>query len=92
MIDAKKVEEVARKIHEAMPQGIREFGEDVERKIRQILQAQFSRLDLISREEFDLQTQMLLRTREKLNALESRVQALENPDAVVNAIADNTQQ
>lgn len=47
-----------------MPKGIREFGEDVEKKIRQTLQAQLTRLDLVSREEFDVQTQVLLRTRE----------------------------
>ncbi len=55
-----------------MPKGIREFGEDVEKKIRQTLQAQLTRLDLVSREEFDVQTQVLLRTREKLALLEQR--------------------
>lgn len=45
-----------------MPKGIREFGEDIEKKIRQTLQSQLTRLDLVSREEFDVQTQVLLRT------------------------------
>ncbi|MGQ7172752.1 ubiquinone biosynthesis accessory factor UbiK, partial [Escherichia sp. R-CC3] len=58
--------------------GIREFGEDVEKKIRQTLQAQLTRLDLVSREEFDVQTQVLLRTREKLALLEQRMSELEN--------------
>ena len=66
MIDPKKIEQIARQVHESMPKGIREFGEDVEKKIRQSLQAQLTRLDLVSREEFDVQTQVLLRTREKL--------------------------
>ncbi len=61
-----------------MPKGIREFGEDVEKKIRQTLQAQLTRLDLVSREEFDVQTQVLLRTREKLARLEQRMSELEN--------------
>lgn len=61
-----------------MPKGIREFGEDVEKKIRQTLQAQLTRLDLVSREEFDVQTQVLLRTREKLALLEQRISELEN--------------
>ena len=43
-------------------------GEDVEKKIRQVLQSQLTRLDLVSREEFDVQTQVLLRTREKAGA------------------------
>jgi BMFP domain-containing protein YqiC len=81
MIDPKKIEQIARQIHESMPKGLREFGEDVEKKTRQILQAQLGRLDLVSREEFDIQTQVLLRTREKLNALEQRLAELENRPA-----------
>jgi len=78
MIDPKKIEQIARQVHESMPKGIREFGEDAEKKIRQVLQAQFSRMDLVNREEFDVQTQVLLRTREKLTALEQRLAALES--------------
>ncbi|WP_312981687.1 ubiquinone biosynthesis accessory factor UbiK [Atlantibacter sp.] len=78
MIDPKKIEQIARQVHESMPKGIREFGDDVEKKIRQVLQSQLTRLDLVSREEFDVQTQVLLRTREKLAALEQRISALES--------------
>ncbi|WP_027712978.1 ubiquinone biosynthesis accessory factor UbiK [Dickeya chrysanthemi] len=77
MIDPKKLEQIARQVQESMPKGIREFGEDMEKKIRQILQSQLGKLDVVSREEFDLQTQVLLRTREKLALLEQRVSALE---------------
>ncbi|WP_313068992.1 ubiquinone biosynthesis accessory factor UbiK [Atlantibacter hermannii] len=90
MIDPKKIEQIARQVHESMPKGIREFGDDVEKKIRQVLQSQLTRLDLVSREEFDVQTQVLLRTREKLAALEQRISALEsrnNPEAPVAAPA-----
>ena len=68
MIDPKKIEQIARQVHESMPKGIREFGEDVEKKIRQTLQAQLTRV----------QTQVLLRTREKLALLEQRISELEN--------------
>ncbi|MGD8107837.1 ubiquinone biosynthesis accessory factor UbiK [Pantoea sp. FN0302] len=78
MIDPKKIEQLARQVHEAMPKGIREFGDDVEKKIRQVLQAQLTRMDLVNREEFDVQTQVLLRTREKLAVLEQRLAALES--------------
>ena len=78
MIDPKKIEQIARQVHESMPKGIREFGEDVEKKIRQTLQSQLTRLDLVSREEFDVQTQVLLRTREKLALLEQRLTELES--------------
>jgi len=78
MIDPKKIEQIARQVHESMPKGIRDFGDDVEKKIRQILQSQLMRLDLVSREEFDVQTQVLLRTREKIALLEQRLTELEN--------------
>nr|VUD31727.1 Uncharacterized protein conserved in bacteria [Raoultella sp. NCTC 9187] len=57
MIDPKKIEQIARQVHESMPKGLRDLGEDVEKKIRQVLQSQLTRLDLVSREEFDVQTQ-----------------------------------
>ncbi|MFI0488223.1 MAG: accessory factor UbiK family protein [Yersinia sp. (in: enterobacteria)] len=82
MIDPKKIEQIARQVHESMPKGIREFGEDVEKKIRLILQSQLTRLDLVNREEFDVQTQVLLRTREKLALLAQRVAEL---DAKLNS-------
>ncbi|WP_067706176.1 accessory factor UbiK family protein [Erwinia sp. ErVv1] len=78
MIDPKKIEQLARQVHESMPKGIREFGDDVEKRIRQTLQSQLTRLDLVNREEFDVQTQVLLRTREKLSALEQRIAELES--------------
>lgn len=78
MIDPKKIEQIARQVQEAIPKGVREFGDDVEKKIRQILQAQLMRLDLVNREEFDVQSQVLLRTREKLVMLEQRLIDLEN--------------
>ncbi|AHM72061.1 ubiquinone biosynthesis accessory factor UbiK [Yersinia hibernica] len=77
MIDPKKIEQIARQVHESMPKGIREFGDDVEKKIRLVLQSQLTRLDLVNREEFDVQTQVLLRTREKLALLEQRLGELE---------------
>ncbi|ELQ6149843.1 accessory factor UbiK family protein [Cronobacter turicensis] len=90
MIDPKKIEQIARQVHESMPKGIREIGEDVEKKIRQVLQAQLSRLDLVSREEFDVQTQVLLRTREKLTALEQRLTALESRGATTTSAPTET--
>ncbi len=52
---------------------------DVEKTIRALLASAFAKLDLVSREEFDIQTQVLQRTREKLQALEIRLERLENP-------------
>lgn len=81
MIDPKKIEQIARQVHESMPKGLREFGDDIEKKVRQVIQSQLTRLDVVSREEFDVQTQVLLRTREKLALLEQRISELENRDA-----------
>ncbi|MBL8396770.1 MAG: accessory factor UbiK family protein [Candidatus Accumulibacter sp.] len=52
---------------------------DVEKNARTLLASFFSKLDLVSREEFDIQTQVLQRTRAQLNALEDRLQKLEAP-------------
>ncbi|MDJ0034818.1 accessory factor UbiK family protein [Pantoea allii] len=87
MIDTKKIEQMARQVHDALPKGVREFGDDVEKKIRQTLQAQMTRMDLVNREEFDVQTQVLLRTREKLAALEQRLAQLESKSSASAAPA-----
>ncbi|MFL4556696.1 accessory factor UbiK family protein [Yersinia kristensenii] len=90
MIDPKKIEQIARQVHESMPKGIREFGDDVEKKIRLVLQSQLTRLDLVNREEFDVQTQVLLRTREKLALLEQRMSELEAKFNSAPAAVDTT--
>ncbi len=77
MLDAKKIEDVVNTITSAMPSGFTSMQEDVEKNIRAALSATFAKLDLVTREEFDVQTQVLHRTREKLEALEARVTELE---------------
>ena len=77
MLDPKKIEQVARQIQNVLPQGIKDLGDDIDKKIRAILQSQLNKLDLVNREEFDMQTQVLLRTREKLARLEQRLNELE---------------
>ena len=77
MIDPKKIEEMARHIHNALPPGIKSLGEEVDKKVKQVLQSQLNRLDMVSREEFEVQTKVLLRTREKLTALEEKLAQLE---------------
>ena len=77
MFDPKKLEQIAKQIHEAMPSPVKELGNDVEGKMRQIIQGQLGKLDVVTREEFDVQTQVLLRTRQKLQELERKLVALE---------------
>jgi BMFP domain-containing protein YqiC len=76
MLDPKKIEEMARQIGASIPPKFREVADDVEAKVKAVLQAKLSQLDFVSREEFDVQRQVLLRTREKLEALEVQVQQL----------------
>jgi BMFP domain-containing protein YqiC len=77
MINPNKIEEMARSIQAALPPGLKSVGEEVDKKVKQVLQAQLMKLDLVSREEFDVQTKVLLRTREKLQAMEEKLQQLE---------------
>lgn len=80
MLDPKKLEEVAKQVVDSIPPGVKTMAEGMEAKIKQIIQAQLSKLDFVSREEFDVQTKVLQRTREKLADLEARVARLENPE------------
>ena len=77
MLDPKKIEEVMTSISSALPAGLGNMKEDVEKNVRSALSATFAKLDLVTREEFDIQTQVLHRTREKLEQLEQHVAALE---------------
>ena len=85
----KTLEQVAKQIHDSLPKGVRDLGDDVEQKIRQLMQNQLSKLDVVSREEFEVQTQVLLRSREKLNQLEKRVQQLEEQLAALRCKDSN---
>ena len=77
MLDPKKLEDIARQIADSVPPGVKNMAEEAEGTIKQVLQSQLSKLDLVTREEFDIQTQVLIKTREKLEAMEVRLAALE---------------
>jgi BMFP domain-containing protein YqiC len=72
------IDELARRLADALPAGLKTLRADAEQNFRAVLQAGLSRLDLVTREEFDVQAAVLKRTREKLDALEARLAALEN--------------
>ena len=72
------IENLARKLAESMPEGLRSVREDLENNFRSVLRASLSKLDLVTREEFEVQEAVLLRTREKLEALEEQLQRFEN--------------
>ncbi|MGR6980636.1 ubiquinone biosynthesis accessory factor UbiK [Testudinibacter sp. P27/CKL/0425] len=94
MLNPKKLEQFAQQIHDSLPQGVKNFGEDMEAKIKQVIQAQLAKLDVVTQEDFEVQTQVLIRTREKLTALEQRLDELEAKltpaeiESAVNTVAD----
>ncbi|MGO1791860.1 MAG: ubiquinone biosynthesis accessory factor UbiK [Oceanisphaera sp.] len=77
MLDPKKLEDITKQIQNSLPNGIKNMGEEAEKRIRTVLQAQLGKLDMVTREEFDVQTKVLLRTREKLNEMEATLAKLE---------------
>lgn len=76
-MDPKTLDDLARRLADAVPPAVRGLQEDLQKNVRAALQGAFARLDLVTREEFDVQAQVLARTREKLEALEAQVAALE---------------
>jgi len=70
----KLIDEISGRIKEVIA---RTPGADIERNVRAMLGSMFARLDLVTREEFDVQTAVLARTREKLTVLEARLAELE---------------
>ncbi len=77
MIDPKILDDLAKRFAESMPSGIRQLQTDMEKNFHVSLQAVFAKMDLVTREEFDVQQAVLARTRAKLETLEKQVEALE---------------
>jgi BMFP domain-containing protein YqiC len=76
-LNSNSLDELARRLADAVPESVRSFGRDLEGNFKAVLQAQLSKLDLVSRHEFDVQTALLARTQTALAALEARVKELE---------------
>ena len=76
-MDKKFFEDLSQKLTDVLPSGLKEFKSDAEDNFRGILQGAFAKMDLVTREEFDVQADVLSRTREKLDILEAQVEKLE---------------
>lgn len=72
------INDLARKLAESVPPGVRAMQADLERNFRALLSATFERMNLVTREEFEVQQKVLERTREKLAQLEAEIQALQD--------------
>lgn len=77
MIDARVFDDISRSLGKLLPPGVSDLKDDFERNAKAAVQGALGNLDLVSREEFDVQTEVLRNTREQLKLLEARIEALE---------------
>ena len=77
MIDPKTLDELAGRLANSLPTGLQLLQDDLKKNLRANLEAGLARLNLVTREEFDVQAAVLARTREKLARLEAKLKELE---------------
>jgi BMFP domain-containing protein YqiC len=77
MIDPKIIDDLSKRLTDMVPSGVRQLQADLEKNFHALLQAAFARMDLVTRQEFDVQQGVLARTRTRLEALEKQVAELE---------------
>lgn len=78
MINSQSIDELASRLHELVPVSIQDAKSDLTDNFKDVLKGWLQQLDLVTREEFDAQKAVLLRTREKLETLEELVKSLES--------------
>ena len=78
MIDFDKLDELARRLSNLVPPSLRGSREELQENFKSVLQSGLAKLDLVTREEFEVQRAVLLRTREKLDELQQTVADLES--------------
>lgn len=76
-MDPKILDDLAKKLADSVPAGLKDLKADAERNFRAVLQSVFAKLDLVTREEFDVQAAVLGHTRERLEELATRLKELE---------------
>ncbi len=85
MIDIKTLDELARRLAATMPQELQGFQKDIEKNLRAGLASVFQKLDLVTREEYEVQVALLKRSREKLAALEERLAQIEQESGLTRS-------
>jgi BMFP domain-containing protein YqiC len=76
-INSNGLDDLAKRLADSVPESLRAFGRDLESNFKAVLQAQLAKLDLVTRQDFDVQAAILERTQEKLTVLEARLKDLE---------------
>ncbi|MBS0581301.1 MAG: accessory factor UbiK family protein [Proteobacteria bacterium] len=82
-----RIDELARRLLERVPPALRSMQADLESNFRAVLRERLSRLDLVSRDEFEAQSRVLERTRQRLEALEARLAQMEEAGGPANGPA-----
>ena len=81
MIDSTTIESLSEKILGNLPKGGKAFADDVKKNLKVAVSSALERMDLVTREEFDVQTELLARTRARLEILETQVRSIEEARA-----------
>ena len=76
-ISTNGLDDLAKRLADSVPESVRAFGRDLESNFKAVLQAQLAKLDLVTRQDFDVQAAILERTQAKLSAIEARLKELE---------------
>jgi BMFP domain-containing protein YqiC len=76
-INANGLDDLAKRLADSVPESLRAFGRDLESNFKAVLQAQLAKLDLVTRQDFDVQAAILERTQARLTDLEARLKELE---------------
>ena len=77
MFDTKTIDDIANRLADAVPPGLSSLKQDMEKNFHAVLQSALGKLDLVTREEFEVQKAVLAKTRSKLEDLEKRVAEIE---------------
>lgn len=77
MLNSNNINDFVERVLQGLPPGLKNLPKDVETNLRSVLHAAFAKMDLVTREEFDAQAKVLIRTRQKLEQLEKKLDELE---------------
>jgi ubiquinone biosynthesis accessory factor UbiK len=76
MFSPKAIEEMVKKFSDSLPDGLKTLNQEMQQQLMQALQSWFSKMSLVTREEFDIQSQVLIKTRLKLDELSKQLEML----------------
>ncbi len=80
MSNTQNIEDMVRKLTEALPAGIKDLEAEAKKQFKTVLESGMTKMDMVSREEFEIQKKVLEKTREKVDDLEERLSKIEKPE------------